>query len=70
MGIEAGEGIKAGSGIKAGLGIKAGEEIEAGEDFGIFAGLKVRISQRMEYATITAKEMPKNIICGKWEKRK
>ena len=68
-GIEAGLGIKAGSGIKAGEGIEAGCGIKAGYDFGIFAGLRVRISQRKHCAIITAKKEPKNIICGEFVKR-
>ena len=64
--IEAGEGIKAGRGIKAGEGIKAGRGIKAGEDFGVYAGLAVRLSDKSQYAKITAKEKPANIICGEW----
>ena len=65
-GIEAGWGIKAGREIKAGEGIKAGWGIEAGEDFGVYAGLAVRLSCKSKYAKITAKEKPANIICGEW----
>ena len=61
--------IFSGSGIKAGWGIKAGSGIKAGEDFGIFAGLRIRISQRTKYAVITAKEKPNGIICGKWKEK-
>ena len=64
--IEAGNGIKAGWGIEAGRGIKAGRGIEAGEDFGVYAGLAVRLSDKSQYAKITAKEKPANIICGEW----
>ena len=65
-GIEAGRDIEAGWGIKAGEGIKAGRGIKAGEDFGVYAGLAVRLSDKSQYAKITAKEKPANIICGEW----
>jgi len=65
----AGSGIKAGCGIEAGWGIKAGCGIEAGCDHGIYAGLRVRISFKKQYAVITAKEKPKNIVCGEWKER-
>ena len=64
--IKAGHGIKAGGSIVAGEGIKAGGSIEAGCDYGIYAGLRVRISHKKEYATIRAKEKPENIVCGEW----
>ena len=64
--IMAGREIKAGRGIKAGEGIKAGRGIKAGEDFGVYAGLAVRLSDKSQYAKITAKEKPANIICGEW----
>ena len=67
-GIEAGWGIEAGRGIKAGWGIKAGEGIEAGCDFGIYAGLRIRISHKKQYAVIRAKEEPVNIVCGEYIK--
>ena len=63
-GIEAGCGIKAGRGVKAGCGIKAGEGIEAGCKFGIYAGLRVRITG--EYRKIIAKTKPENIMCGEF----
>ena len=69
-GIEAGWGIKAGFGIEAGEGIKANKNIEAGEDFGVYAGLAVRLSHKSKYAQITAKEKPANIICGEWQGEK
>ena len=62
--IEAGCGIKAGEGIEAGWGIKAGEGIEAGCEFGIYAGLRVRITS--EYRKIIAKTKPENIMCGEF----
>ena len=61
----AGGGIKAGSGIKAGEGIKAGSGIEAGGGYGIYAGLRVKVTNR-EYRTIRAKNKPDNIMCGEW----
>lgn len=65
-GIEAGWGIEAGEGIEAGLGIKAGEGIEAGDDFGIFAGLRVRLSMLSEYGCVIAKKRPSNLCHGEF----
>ena len=62
--IEAGEGIKAGCGIKAGKGIEAGCCIKAGCEFGIYAGIRVRITS--EYRKIIAKTKPENIMCGEF----
>ena len=62
--IKAGWGIEAGSGIKAGWGIEAGSGIEAGDDYGIYAGLRVRISLKAQYAVVVAKEAPKNLMLG------
>ena len=56
--------IKAGRGIEAGWGIKAGEGIEAGEDFGIYCGLRIKISTHATYAVVTAKTEPRNILTG------
>ena len=64
-GIEAGWGIKAGCGIKAGWGIEAGEGIKAGWEHGIYAGLRVKVTNR-EYRAIRAKNKPDNIMCGEW----
>ena len=63
-GIEAGWGIEAGEGIEAGWGIKAGLGIKAGCKFGIYAGLRVRITS--EYRKIIAKTKPENIMCGEF----
>ena len=71
-GIEAGWGIKAGLGIEAGLGIKAGEGIEAGlgieagEGYGVFAGLKIKLSNWSLYARVSASCKPTNLISGYW----
>ena len=62
--IKAGWGIKAGEGIEAGEGIKAGWGIEAGCEFGIYAGLRVRITSG--YRKIIAKTKPENIMCGEF----
>ena len=64
-GIKAGQGIKAGWGIKAGRGIEAGEGIKAGGEYGIYAGLRVKVTERA-YRTIKATEKPSNIMCGEW----
>lgn len=50
--------------IKAGWGIEAGEGIKAGCEFGIYAGLRVRITS--EYRKIIAKTKPENIMCGEF----
>ena len=63
-GIKAGWGIEAGRGIKAGEGIEAGCGIEAGWEFGIYAGLRVRITS--ECRKIIAKTKPENIMCGEF----
>ena len=46
-------------------GIEAGEGIEAGGGYGIYAGLRVKVTNR-EYRTIRAKNKPDNIMCGEW----
>ena len=68
-GIEAGGGIEAGCGIEAGFGIEAGAGIEAGYEFGIYAGLRCRITNKAQ-RKIIAKERPKNIMCGEFEEKK
>ncbi|WP_010276544.1 hypothetical protein [Paenibacillus senegalensis] len=70
LGIEAGEGIEAGWGIEAGEGIKAGWGIKAGEGYGVFAGLRIRLSMWSRYAKVTAKSKPDNLISGEWEEMK
>ena len=69
-GINAGNGITAGSGITAGRGITAGWGINAGNDYGIYAGLRVRMSEKKICATITTKEEPHNIVCGEFVPKK
>ena len=68
-GIEAGNGIKAGLGIKAGWSIRAGDGIEAGDEFGIYAGLHFRITNKTQ-RKIIAKNRPENIMCGEFEEKK
>ena len=68
-GIEAGYGIKAGWGIKAGYGIEAGRGIEAGCEYGIYAGLCCRITNKTQ-RKIIAKKRPENIMCGEFEEKK
>ncbi len=53
--------------IKAGGSIEAGGYIEAGEDYGVYAGLRVRISDMKEKGYVKAQEKPKNIMCGYWD---
>ena len=80
LGIKAGEGIKAGYGIKAvgdieagwgieaGWSIKAGNGIKAGDEFGIYAGLRFRITNKTQ-RKIIAKKRPENIMCGEFEEK-
>ena len=67
-GIEAGNGIKAGYNIKAGCGIEAGDGIEVGDEFGIYAGLCCRVTNKT-LRKIIAKERPENIMCGEFEEK-
>ena len=60
--------IKAGWGIKAGLGIEAGEGIKAGCEYGIYAGLRCRVTNKT-LRKIIAKERPENIMCGEFEEK-
>lgn len=62
--ISAGGGISAGKGISAGEGIYAREGISAGEDFGIYAGIIVKLSLKDKYAVVKAKTRPKNLLLG------
>ena len=64
------ECLIAGRSIKAGEGIEAGEGIKAGDDFGIYAGLRVRVSQKELYAIVSAKAKPNNLVCGIWKELK
>ena len=68
-GIEAGNGIEAGDGIEAGWGIEAGDGIEVGNKFGIYAGLRCRITNKTQ-RKIIAKKRPENIMCGEFEEKK
>ena len=67
-GIKAGCGIKAGDGIKAGWGIEAGRGIKAGCEFGVYAGLRCKITNKT-FRKIVAKERPENIMCGEFEEK-
>ena len=67
--IEAGCGIEAGLGIEAGWDINAGEGIKAGCEYGIYAGLRCKITNK-ELRKIIAKECPENIMCGEFEEKK
>ena len=58
--------IKAGLGIEAGEGIEAGLGIEAGEGYGVFAGLKIKLSNWSLYARVSASCKPTNLISGYW----
>ena len=63
-GIKAGWGIEAGDSIKAGRGIEAGDSIKADENFGIYAGLSVRLDSNDRQ--VKAKQKPINLICGEF----
>ena len=65
--IKAGEYIKTSEYIEAGGYIEAGECIKAGEDYGVYAGLRMRISDMKESGYVKAQEKPKNLMCGYWE---
>ena len=67
MGGWAGSCALAGWGIEAGLGIEAGWGIKAGEGMGIFAGLHVRVTEWPQYAVVTAKRKPGNLVSGHWQ---
>ena len=66
QGIKAGEGIEAGQGIEAGWGIEAGQGIDAGDDYGIFAGVKIKVGSWEIGAKVIAKSKPQNLISGFW----
>lgn len=68
-GIKAGNGIEAGLGIEAGWGIEAGDGIEAGCEYGIYAGLRCRTTNKI-LRKIIAKKRPENIMCGEFEEKK
>lgn len=54
--------------IKAGWGIEAGLGIEAGDEFGIYAGLRCRTTNKTQ-RKIIAKKRPENIMCGEFEEK-
>ena len=54
--------------IKAGWGIEAGDGIEAGCEYGIYAGLRCRITNKTQ-RKIIAKKRPENIMCGEFEEK-
>ena len=60
--------IKAGEGIEAGRGIEAGNGIKAGDEFGIYAGLCCRTTNKTQ-RKIIAKNRPENIMCGEFEEK-
>jgi len=52
--------------LVAGCDIKAGWGIKAGADFGIFAGLRVKITRWNVDAKVSAKQKPVGLISGHW----
>ena len=55
--------LKKGAKVKC---IKAGCGIEAGEGYGVFAGLKIKLSNWSLYARVSASCKPTNLISGYW----
>lgn len=49
--------------------IKAGDGIKAGDEFGIYAGLRFRVTNKTQ-RKIIAKNRPENIMCGEFEENK
>jgi len=54
-------------GISVGFNLLAGRGIEAGDDFGVFAGVRVRIANWSVKACVSANIKPKNLISGHWK---
>ena len=54
--------------IEAGDGIEAGRGIKAGCEFGVYAGLRCKITNKT-FRKIVAKERPENIMCGEFEEK-
>lgn len=63
--IYATKSIIAGDKIVAGSSINAGETIEAGS--GIMAGVNIKNADWARYATVIAREKPKNLTGGCWD---
>lgn len=68
-GIKAGYNITAGSNIKAGRSINAGYNIKVGAEYGIFAGLNIKVSDWSKYAIVTAQNKPANLMTGFWKSK-
>ena len=58
--------LRAGGSIEAGDGIEAGGSIEAGNGFGVFAGLRSRLTDWPVSARVIAKTKPNNLVSGSW----
>ena len=58
--------LRAGGIIEAGDGIEAGGSIEAGNGFGVFAGLRSRLTDWPVSARVIAKTKPNNLVSGSW----
>ena len=48
----------------------AGGDIEAGADYGIYAGLSIRVSQKVKYAVVIANTRPKYLLLGDFREAK
>ena len=68
--VEAGTFVRAGMFVEAGTFVRAGGSVEAGEDYGIYAGLNIKISLKAQYAIVIAKTKPKNLLLGTFQKAK
>lgn len=55
--------------VVSGEGIEAGEGIKAGADFGIYAGLRTKISLWNKFSVVSAKNKPENLISGYWAEK-
>lgn len=60
------KGISVGFYLLAGRGIEAGLGIEAGNDYGIYAGMRIRISDWETCGVVSANAKPCNLISGFW----
>ena len=68
--VTAGWTVKAGGDVKAGGAVTAGGDVKAGGDYGIYVGLSVRVSQKVQYAIVYSKTRPENLILGEWKEMK
>ena len=58
--------IKVSNNIFVSGDVTAGWSVTAGGDYGIYVGLSVRVSQKVQYAIVYSKTRPENLILGEW----